>query len=302
MKRWLDTYFGFRRKEANGLLVLIGLIGLIMLIPYSYSLLKQHEPITEIEEAAVLKLALAEKERVSVAGVSKRRFKYPVKPRNKLFAFNPNTIGLAEWVKLGLSPKQASAILRYIERGGRFRKKEDLQKMYTINAEMYNTLVPFITITDDDLNDNELQQKAYAPPVSDKKVPVIVEVNAADTTELDKIKGIGITFAGRIIKYRERIGGFHKKEQLMEVFGIDILKYNEIKDQVLIDASLVKKININTASFEDFKNHPYIRYKQVNALIQYRKQHGNYGNIADLNKVLVLNQETIDRLAAYLEF
>ena len=167
---------------------------------------------------------------------------------------------------------------------------------------MYNTLVPFITITDDDLNDNELQQKAYAPPVSDKKVPVIVEVNAADTTELDKIKGIGITFAGRIIKYRERIGGFHKKEQLMEVFGIDILKYNEIKDQVLIDASLVKKININTASFEDFKNHPYIRYKQVNALIQYRKQHGNYGNIADLNKVLVLNQETIDRLAAYLEF
>jgi len=205
-------------------------------------------------------------------------------------------------VKLGLSPKQASAILRYIERGGRFRKKEDLQKMYTINAEMYNTLVPFITITDDDLNDNELQQKAYAPPVSDKKVPVIVEVNAADTTELDKIKGIGITFAGRIIKYRERIGGFHKKEQLMEVFGIDILKYNEIKDQVLIDASLVKKININTASFEDFKNHPYIRYKQVNALIQYRKQHGNYGNIADLNKVLVLNQETIDRLAAYLEF
>jgi len=70
MKRWLDTYFGFRRKEANGLLVLIGLIGLIMLIPYSYSLLKQHEPITEIEEAAVLKLALAEKERVSVAGVS----------------------------------------------------------------------------------------------------------------------------------------------------------------------------------------------------------------------------------------
>ena len=53
---------------------------------------------------------------------------------------------------------------------------------------------------------------------------------------------------------------------------------------------------------ERFKNHPYIKYKEANALIQYRKQHGNYGNIADLNKVLILNQETIDRLAAYLEF
>lgn len=88
----------------------------------------------------------------------------------------------------------------------------------------------------------------------------------------------------------------------MEVFGLDSLKYNEIKDQVEIDVSGIKKINVNTAGFEDFKNHPYIRYKQVNALIQYRKQHGNYSNIADLNKVAVFSQETIDRLAAYLEF
>lgn len=111
-----------------------------------------------------------------------------------------------------------------------------------------------------------------------------------------------MTFANRIIKYRERIGGFYKKEQLMEVFGLDSVKYEEIKDQIVIDLTKLKRINVNTAEFADFKNHPYIRYKQVNALIQYRKQHGNYSNIADLNKVAILNQETINRLAAYLEF
>jgi competence protein ComEA len=302
MKKWLNIYFGFHRKEANGLLVLIGLIGLIMLIPYIYSVVKQDDPITEIEEMAVLKLALAEKKRISVEEDVGRKFKYPHKRSNKLFAFNPNIIGQADWENLGLSPKQSAAILRYIKRGGRFRKKEDLQKMYTINTEMYNKLAPYINIIDGDLSNKGSQPKVYAPRVSEKRSAVVVEVNTADTTELDKIKGIGMTFANRIIKYRERIGGFHRKEQLMEVFGIDSVKYLEIKDQVLIDASRVKKININTAGFEDFKNHPYIRYKQVNALIQFRKQHGNYSNIADLNKVAILNQETIDRLTAYLEF
>jgi competence protein ComEA len=111
-----------------------------------------------------------------------------------------------------------------------------------------------------------------------------------------------MAFANRIVKYRARIGGFYKKEQLMEVFGLDSVKYTEIKDQIIVDVSKIKKININTVEIEDFKNHPYIRYKQVNALVQYRKQHGKYSNFADLNKVAILNQETIDRLAAYLEF
>ncbi|MNL38591.1 Helix-hairpin-helix motif protein [compost metagenome] len=86
------------------------------------------------------------------------------------------------------------------------------------------------------------------------------------------------------------------------MFGLDSAKFDEVKGQVILDLSGIKKINVNTAGADDFRNHPYIRYKQVNALIQYRKQHGNYSNIADLNKVLILNQETISRLAPYLEF
>lgn len=304
MKRWLDTYFGFNRKELNGILVLIGLIGIIMLIPYLYGLVKADEPVTEAEMAAVLKLALAEKEKLRAPEKDSLTFKYPDKEdaKAKLFMFNPNTIGQAGWEQLGLSAKQSSAILRYIKKGGRFRKKEDLLKMYTISEERYQTLAPYIQIPAEDLRNGYAEPLRYSHRIPNKKEPVMVEVNAADTTELDKIKGIGMTFANRIVKYRDRIGGFYKKEQLMEVFGIDSVKYSEIKDQVKVDGAKIRKININTAGFEDFKNHPYIRYKQVNALIAYRKQHGNYSNIADLNKVAILNEETINRLAAYLEF
>ncbi|WP_316816049.1 ComEA family DNA-binding protein [Pedobacter nyackensis] len=300
MKKWLDTYFGFSQREFNGLMTLVALIGLTMLLPYVYSLIKEEEPVTEAEQQAVLKLALLEQQKILLKGRDKLHFKHRDKRNTQLFMFDPNTNRQEDWEKLGLSVKQASAILNYTARGGRFNKVEDLKKMYTISEATYRRLVPYVKIAP--INTAESQPKVYIKQQYESRVVVKIEINNADTTELDKIKGIGMTFANRIVKYRDRIGGFYKKEQLMEVFGLDSVKYNEIKDQILVDASRLKRINVNTARFEDFKNHPYIRYKQVNALIAYRKQHGNYGNIADLNKVAILDQETINRLAAYLEF
>lgn len=275
---------------------------LVILFPYVYGLLKSDELITEAEQLAVLKLFLADKRNLVNTNIYKRPPSYTTKENKALFLFDPNTIGLADWEKLGLSARQAQAILKYRDKGGRFRTVEDLKKMYTISEQMYNKLSPYVKIVNED-------HTAYGnKPVPDvktkyvKRKPDMIEINEADTTELDKIRGIGMIFAKRIVKYRKLVGGFYRKEQLMEVFGLDSAKYLEIKDQVIIDVAKLKKININTAGFDDFRNHPYIRYKQVNALIEYRKQHGNYSNIADLNKVVILTQETINRLAPYLEF
>jgi competence ComEA-like helix-hairpin-helix protein len=130
----------------------------------------------------------------------------------------------------------------------------------------------------------------------------MVNINLADTAMLDEIRGVGPAFARRIVKYRDRLGGFYQKEQLMEVYGIDSLKFEEMKAQVLIDASAIVKININKADFEALKNHPYLKYKEINAIIQYRKQHGNYNNMDDLKKVLILSPKTLIALAPYLIF
>nr|WP_255431149.1 helix-hairpin-helix domain-containing protein [Pedobacter sp. N36a] len=220
-----------------------------------------------------------------------------------MFYFDPNTITAKGWQELGLSPKQAQAILNYRAKGGVFRLPSDLKKMYTIAPELYLQLEPYVQI---ELREKILDHRAdYRDrpaqnfPVKEK---VMVALNTADTLALDRIHGIGKVFARRIVAYRERIGGFYKKEQLMEVFGVDSLKYEEIKGQVTVDPSLLRKININTASAADFNRHPYLRYQQVNAVIAYRKQHGNYSNIADLNKVVVLTPELIEKLAPYLIF
>jgi competence protein ComEA len=186
--------------------------------------------------------------------------------------------------------------VNYRNKGGKFYKIEDLKRMYTITPEKYRQLEPYIEI------ENQHFEKYPEKTAYVKKELVIVEVNSADTIQLDQIKGIGAAFARRIVKYRERLGGFYKKEQLMEVFGLDSVKFEEIKDQIKVDVSNLKRININTAEFEDLKNHPYLKYKQINAIIQYRKQHGKFNGVDDLKKVVILTPQNLQTLIPYLIF
>ncbi|RZL15376.1 MAG: hypothetical protein EOO89_13300 [Pedobacter sp.] len=320
MRKWLNNYFDFTKSEFNGLLVLIVLILLVTAAPYAYSLVIKDD--YNQQDYLVIKRLIFKNEAEN-ASLEFSGSTYKRKPSNlphkktKLFFFDPNVINKDDWMRLGLSEKQAGAILKYVEKGGQFRKVEDLKRMYTISPEKYLEISKYIRIQKTDNRPskdvsvaitavpgirNSLPSNVAAgnPIKYPKKTAVMVELNSADSSGLDDIRGIGPAFALRILTYRERIGGYVNKEQLMEVFGLDSLKYVEIKDQIRVDAALVKKININTATADNFKNHPYLRFKQINAIIQYRKQHGNYSNIADLSKVVVIPAETIARLAPYL--
>ena len=129
-----------------------------------------------------------------------------------------------------------------------------------------------------------------------------VELNTADSAALTRIHGIGPSFARRIIAYRQKLGGFLNKEQLKEVYGLDSEKYAEIKDEVRIDASRVKKLHINTVDFEALRHFPYLSYKQANAVIQYRVQHGNYQSLNDMRDIALLNDEILSKIAPYITF
>jgi len=100
--------------------------------------------------------------------------------------------------------------VNYTNKGGKFYKAEDLQKMYTISPKMYRKLFPFVNIENQASHypkkDFGFEKKEYV-----KKPPTIIDINTADSAQLDEIKGVGGTFANRILKYRERLGGFHKK-------------------------------------------------------------------------------------------
>ncbi|RNL54141.1 ComEA family DNA-binding protein [Pedobacter jejuensis] len=300
MRIWLNKYFDFSKGEFNGLLLLIIIIVLLKATPL---LISSYKPVLKDDPstlASIQKISISDEEKFQYNRDRIENYSYKKAP-SKLFKFDPNTIDAAGWESLGLSPKQAQSIVNYRNRGGKFYKAEDLKRMYTISPEMYNKLLPYVEIENQNetfaKKDFQYEKKEYV-----KRAPVVVEINQADSASLDQIKGIEPAFATRILKYRERLGGFYKKEQLKEVYGLDSIKYNEIKDQIAINPSAIRTININTADFNALKASPYLSFKQINAIIQYRKQHGNYNSINDLKKVAILTPQVLDKIIPYLSF
>lgn len=131
---------------------------------------------------------------------------------------------------------------------------------------------------------------------------VVIEINTADSATLTTLHGIGPSYAMRIIRYRERLGGFNRKEQLKEVFDLDSSTYSGLQAQVKVDASHIKKIPINSVAFEELSRFPYLSYKQMNAIIQFREQHGDYETIGDMKNIAILDDGILRKIEPYLAF
>jgi len=290
MKAPIKRYFTITKKEWNGLVVLVVLIAGVLAAPYVYQLLHKDSTINFKDfDKAVAQLNKAEKNgsyRPDTSGPAVETSSKPV----ALFAFDPNTVTTQQWEQLGLTDRQATIIAHYLAKGGHFYRKEDLKKIYAITPQDYQRLEPFITLPD------------AGPEYKKIKPGETIELNAVDSAHLTELTGIGPGLAVRIIRYRNRLGGFYRTDQLKEVFGIDSSKYAQVSNLVRIDPRLVKKIGINTISFDELRLFPYFTYKQVNAIIQYRVQHGNYTSIADMKNIAILDEQTLQKTAPYLNF
>ena len=268
------------------MVVLIVLIALGWALPYMYQFWHKDNTINQTELNHALAILSKAKIDSAQSTAADTKIANPV-----LFDFNPNKLPAEKWKQLGLSDHQIRIIKNYEAKGGRFYRNTDLQKIYSITPEDYKRLEPYIDIP---------QSVEY---VSNKLKPgTTVEINGADSAKLTEVRGIGPSFAMRIIRYRDRLGGFYHKEQLLEVFGVDTAKYNEIDKQLTIDPTKVTRLKINTISMPSLQQFPYLNYKQVNAIIQYRAQHGNYNSITDLANVAILTSEVLRKIEPYLSF
>ncbi len=285
------------------MLVLFIIIVLTLGFPFAYRLFDEPETydLESYQKEIAEFRASAVRTKGSYRSVKKKMEESEQQPT--YFTFDPNTLPQPGWQRLGLSSRQAGVIRNYISKGGKFYRDEDLRKIYSITEKQYNNLKPYIRIAPDGGEDRAYRQPEPGQTSYSKKPEVlVVELNSADSTELERLRGIGPAFASRIIRYRTRLGGFHHEEQLREVYGMDSLRYSQLAGQVSVNQALLVKLNVNTATFGQLKAHPYLTYKQINAIIQYRRQHGYYSSPADLRKVLILDEEIIRKIEPYLAF
>lgn len=244
-----------------------------------------------------------------------------VAEKSELFAFDPNTIGLEGLVSLGFSPKQARVILNYRAAGAVFRRPEDFSRCYTVSAEKYAELAPYIRIEapakhKKPINDSSAEPASSETPVrpatanrpatdsasTTARPAALTELNTADSAALVALRGIGPLSAGRILRYRERLGGFARPEQLREVQGMLDENYQLILQQIFVDSSKIQKIDINFASPERMARHPYLPPRTLDKILKNRQLKGGWSSTRELVEQHILSGEQAARLAPYLCF
>ncbi|QKZ13110.1 helix-hairpin-helix domain-containing protein [Spirosoma sp. KUDC1026] len=316
-------YFGLSHREVRGFLVLLLLIVFCLLIPFAYRFLVTSEPadtsltdqrkldslvaLMKTEEAKQPAFGAREQEKTTT-----ERFSEP-----KLFAFDPNTASVADWQQLGLPRWMAERIEKYRNKGGTFRRKEDLLKIYDFPAELYDQLEPYITLKSaspaDYGNahtgrrpafDRDEERVANRPAYTERYVKPALQpfdINTADTAQLIALKGIGVTLASRIVKYRDALGGFYSTEQFREVYGLDSLALGELTKFGKIQTA-ARKVAINTASAEELDRFPFLSRRQAQTIVSYREQHGAYTSADALKPIRLLDAKTIEKLTPYISF
>jgi DNA uptake protein ComE-like DNA-binding protein len=147
--------------------------------------------------------------------------------------------------------------------------------------------------------DNKLVQQSRTEPIHYNKQVTVIDINTADSLALLDVKGIGPAFAGRIVKYRNLLGGFVKKEQLMEVYGLDKEKYDGIKNQVKVSAPHTT-INLNNANYKQLSKHPYIKSNLTKAIFALKKKLGTFKTVDDIKQIDLVTDELYNKLAPYL--
>lgn len=301
--RWKDL-FAFSRREKSGIVILFSILAAeaICLVWLHYVPIPKR-PQTDFaafEKAAdELEASIRQEKKIRMERKVPAHAEPPVAVQ--MFHFDPNQTTSVEWQKLGISSRLASTLEKYVAKGGRFRKKEDLLKIYGMTKPEYARLESYIRI----------------PPIHPKDVPavsarenyiprkqevILTDIGIADTLELTHIYGIGVVFARRIHIYREKLGGFYSAEQLREVYGMSDSLFEKILPQVTLgDSANVRSLNLNTADYGMLKNHPYIGRDLAGVIVNYRKQHGDFKNPADVRKIPLVTDELYRKLVPYLK-
>lgn len=296
---WKD-FFYYTKSERRVILLLLAIALLLLGIWAITEYLRPVEvPVTlsESEEIDSFLANLEEQEKIRKSHTPKNEISAVLQP------FDPNTADSVLLRQLGLPVYIVRNILKYRAKGGVFRSPESFSRIYGLKEEVYQKLKPYITIAplvsvSHVRTDTFRQLKDTIPYVPKYEEGTIVDLNKADTSILKRIPGIGSTLARMIVVYRQRLGGFYDVSQLQEVPHVGV----ELNKWFVVTPAGLHKIQVNSASLDKLRSHPYMDFYKAKAIMEYRRKRGKIKGLSQLSMFGEFTEKDLKRLSPYLTF
>lgn len=306
-KKWVKEYLTFTKKDRVGGFVFVAVVAGCVLLP---PLFAEKRETAVLRSDSVLLLAmdtLQKRETVKRTAfwnenedVADNRFE-PSETKafvaGDLFFFDPNTASFDDWRRLGLNERTAKTVLKYLSKGGKFYRPEDLQKIWSMPEGFYDRVKNHIRIPPTARNYPVYENKPFK---REERRPAVLNINEADTAALIALPGIGSKLSARIVNFRDKLGGFYSVEQIGETWGLPDSTFQKLKPRLQVDASTVRKMNVNTATKDELKVHPYVRWNLANAIVEYRNQHGPFKSLEELKSIVLVDEATFEKISHYL--
>ncbi len=210
------------------------------------------------------------------------------------FDFDPNTCSRETFAALGLSPRTIKSIINYRSKGGSFRQAEDFKKIYSLPDSLYQHLAAHIQLVE--------QPQNRTPYTRPKRVYRAIDINTASSEDFEQFRGIGATYARRLLEWRDKLGGFVDVTQVGELYQLPDSTFQQMLPHLTCTGTPLLQINVNTATLEQLKAHPYLRWAQAKAIVQYRERKGPWKSVALLEILPELDdgKNTFERIRPYL--
>ncbi|MEI6577060.1 MAG: helix-hairpin-helix domain-containing protein [Bacteroidota bacterium] len=291
---WKSILF-FSKTERKGIVTLSVIILLIIWLPLLISQLLPEDDSTLDAFAKKTKLFLEEKSDPQKSSFSQNKISHD-NPENddvsakEISIFDPNTIGLKQWLAMGFPQKLSERILKYRDKGGKFKTKEDLQKIFGMPEALYQKVNPYIVFA----SANEVKI-----PISPAITIEVIEINSADSAKLGTLPGINPYLVSRIIKYRNRLGGFVDKAQFAEIYGFGAKP--QLSSLIRIDTSMIRKIDLNSCEFKELMKHPYGSYELAKSFCKFRDKYGKIKVLEEVRRAKVFPDSCFRKLYPYLK-
>ncbi|WP_276165798.1 ComEA family DNA-binding protein [Zobellia alginiliquefaciens] len=292
------SHFRFNKQERSGVFYLLFIIVALQVAYFILSSSNSSDGNVDFLEDKQLQLQ-----------IDSLKDKALEKDAIKIYPFNPNYITDYKGYTLGMSLEEIDRLHNFRKEGKFANSAEDFQKVTKISDSLLQLISPYFKFPEwtqgrekstSSYKTYHTKDQGSSSNQSEVK-QMVTDINQATIEELREINGIGEKLSARIVKFRDRLGGFLVNEQLYDVYGLEpeVVERTLKRFQVL-KKPVVEKININTASAEKLSKLVYLQKQVSKSIVNYRNDNGTILSFNELLKIENFPVEKIDRIKLYL--